>query len=267
VGLLSKEWDNAVMPLELAVGHSQIAPYINGHALAESRGLTDCAVHGLVLRGERYEPYVQFTAEGPKLNPTAIGDIRAAVEAQHPTGIVVALLGAHHWVYGVCNEPRAFDFVVPELPQHKVTAGMELIPYGLMLRRIRSDLDWQFGLVREVKTFCKIPTFHIEAPPPVQSAELMLQGVYGAFRDRMTQFGFPSASFRYKMWWLWVQVAKQLCAELGDHFIEGPPETRDANGFLDERYYLDGIHGNDEYGALMVREVAVARRRVGMSDG
>ena len=165
----------------------------------------------------------------------------------------------------MCNEPRAFDFIVPELPQHPLTPGTELIPYDLLRRRIRGDLDWQFGLVRQLKSFCDLPIFHIEVPPPVASADLMLRGVYGPFKEKMEQFGFPSISFRYKMWWLWVDLAKQFCAELGDHFVDAPAETRDANGFLHERYYLDGVHGNDEYGALIVREVAAARQRLGIA--
>jgi hypothetical protein len=255
------------MPVELAIGHSQIMPYINGHAAAESQGLTDCGVVDLALRGPRYEPYVEFTPQGPKLNPAVFADIRAAIETRQPACIVVALLGSHHWIYGVCNEPRAFDFIVPALPQHPQTPGTELVPYDLLLRRISDDLNWQFDLVRTIRTFSDLPIFHIEAPPPVQDPELILKCVYGSFRERMEQYGFPSPSFRFKMWWLWVHVAKRFCRELGDHFVEGPPETRDADGFLDVRFYLDGIHGNDSYGALMVREVAAARRRLGLAGG
>lgn len=255
------------MPVELAIGHSQIMPYISGHVVAESRGLTDCGVVDLVLRGPRYEPYVEFTPQGPKLNPAVFADIRTAIETRQPRCLVVALLGSHHWTYGVCNEPRAFDFIVPALPQHPQAPGTELVPYDLMLRRIGDDLNWQFDLVRTIRTFSDLPIFHIEAPPPVQDPDLMLKFVGGDVRERMEQYGFPSSSFRFKMWWLWVHVAKRYCQELGDHFIEGPPETRDSDGFLDVRYYLDGIHGNDDYGAVMVAEVAAARRHLGLAGG
>lgn len=253
------------MPVELALGLSQIEPYIHGHTLAENRGLTDYGIRGLPFRGERYEPYVTFGPGGPAFNPTLLEDIRRSIQEHHPACIVMAVLGSYHWTSGVCNEPRAYDFIVPQLPQHALSPGTELVPYDMMLRLVRSGLDWMFGIVREVRKLSNVPIFHIEAPPPVQSTEMMLRGVYGPFKEKMEQFGVPSKSFRYKIWWLWVHVAKQLCAELGDHFVEGPPATRDGDGFLQERYYFDGVHGNQEYGAVMVQAVAVARRHLGLS--
>jgi hypothetical protein len=62
-------------------------------------------------------------------------------------------------------------------------------------------------------------------------------------------------------------VTRRICADLGIRFVEGPPETRDAGGFLDQRFYLDGIHGNDEYGKLMAQEVARAMRDMGLAGG
>jgi hypothetical protein len=253
------------MPVELAMGNSQIVPYVAGHRLAQAAGVVGCDVHGLELRGERYDPYVQSTPDGIVFHPAVVSDVLAAIRKLQPTNLVVAILGSFHWIAGVINEPRPFDFLVPVLPQHRMSPQAELIPYDLMLRRIRSDLDWQFNLVRLAQGFCELPIFVIEAPPPVESADLMLRSVNGDFRQRMEQFGCPTTAFRYKIWWIWTHVAKCYCAELGVHFIEGPPETRDANGFLNEQYYLDGVHGTNEYGAVMAGEVAKAKRRMGLA--
>jgi hypothetical protein len=257
--------DGRAMPVELVFGNSQAGPYVTGHRLARAMGLVECDVHGLIFRGKRYEPYVQFTGEGARFHPAIAADIRAAIEQLQPTCLVAAIHGADHWIYGLCNDPRPFDFLVPALPQYPLSSGAELIPYDLLLRRFRGDMDWQFGLIRSVMAFCDLPIFHIEAPPPVESADLMLRGIYGDTQVRMEQFGCPSIAFRYKIWWIWTQVTKSICADLGVHFVEGPPETRDANGFLDERYHLDGVHGTDEYGALMVREVTRVKRHLGLT--
>jgi hypothetical protein len=254
------------MPVELAFGNSQIVPYISGHRPAQDAGLVNCDVHGLEFRGDRYDPYVQFTDDGVKFHPAVVGDLRAAIEEWRPTNLVIAILGSFHWIAGMINEPRPFDFLVPTLPQHRMSPQAELIPFDLLLRRIHGDLGWQFGLVRLAMEFCELPIFVIEAPPPVESFDLMLRSVYGPFKERMEQFGCPSTSFRYKIWWIWTHVAKSYCAELGINFVEGPPETRDANGFLNERYYLDGVHGTVEYGAVMVGEVAKAKRRMGLAE-
>jgi hypothetical protein len=251
------------MPVDLVIGNSQAGPYIAGHHLARAKGLVESDVHGLIFRGERYEPYAQFTDQGVQFHPAISADIRVALEDLQPTCLVVTILGSDHWRYGISNEPRPFEFLVPELPQHSVLSQAELIPYDLLIRRFRGDLDWQFGLVRLVKTLCDLPIFQIEAPPPVENVDLMLRRLYGPFKERFEQFGCPSTSFRYKMWWLWTHLAKCFSVELGIHYIEGPAETRDANGFLKEQYFMDGVHGTDEYGMVMVDEVAKARRRMG----
>jgi hypothetical protein len=255
------------MPVDLVFGNSQSGPYIAGHRLAQAKGLVEGDVHGLIFRGERYEPYVRFTGDGARFHPAVSTDLRAAIEELQPSCLIAAIHGSDHWIYGMCNQSRPFDFLVPALPHYPISSQTELIPYDLLFRRFRGDMDWQFGLVRTVKTFCDLPIFHIEAPPPVASVELMLRGVYGQTKRLMEQFGCPSISFRYKIWWIWTHVTRSICADLGIHYIAGPPETKDPNGFLDEQYHLDSVHGTDEYGALLVREVAQAKRHLGLVGG
>jgi hypothetical protein len=254
-----------LMTMELVFGNSQATAYIAGHRLAHAGGLIEDSVHGLIFRGERYEPYVYFTDNGVRFHPTILDDLRGAVEELRPTSLVAAILGSDHWIYGIGQEPRPFDFLVPDLPQHPLSAQTEMIPYDLLLQRFRGDLEWQFGLVRFAMTLCSLPIFIIEAPPPVENADLMLRPVSGHFKERMEKFGYPSTSFRYKIWWIFTHATKSICADLGISFIEAPPETRDLNGFLNERYYLDGVHGTDEYGALMAGEVAKAKRSMGLA--
>ena len=85
-------------------------------------------------------------------------------------------------------------------------------------------------------------------------------------RDAMEAYGIPSTSFRYKIWWMWTHVTQQICTNLGVHFVAGPAETRDASGFLDRRYYADGVHGTDEYGMLMAHEVGRAMAALGVVE-
>jgi hypothetical protein len=119
-------------------------------------------------------------------------------------------------------------------------------------------MDWQFDIVRSVQAWCRLPIYHIEAPPPVGNPELIARRVYGHFREKMEQFGCPTVSFRYKVWWIFWQMVKDICRELGVVPVEGPPATRDESGFLAERYFLDGVHASDEYGALIAGELAAA---------
>ncbi len=250
------------MPLALLFGNSHTVPYLKGHRLAQAEGRIGFDVRRMVFDGELYDPYLQHTAHGIQYHPAVAEDIRAAIAELRPICLITAVHGSDHWLYGMSNDARPFDFLVPSLPEHPLSSGSELIPYDLLLRRFRGDLDWQFGLVRTVRAFCDLPMFHIEAPPPVKDTDLMLQDVYGPTKERMERLGCPSVSFRYKIWWIWTHVTKSICAELGLHFIQGPPKTRDAEGFLDIHYHLDGVHGTDEYGALIAHEVAEAMTSV-----
>jgi hypothetical protein len=252
------------MTLDLIFGNSHTVPYARGHRLATSRGQADSDLHRVVFEGECYQPWIQQTENGLTYHPAAAERLCAKISELQPSCLITAVHGADHWILGMGNEERAFDFCVPALPKHPVSPEAELIPYDLLVRRYRGDLGWQFGLVRAVQRFSTLPIFHLEAPPPVENVELMLKSLSGGFEKRMQDFGLPSVSFRYKIWWLWTHMTKLWCAELGLHFLEGPPSTRDANGFLRECYHSDGVHGNDDYGERMVQEVAKAKQRLGV---
>lgn len=251
--------------MELAFGNSQIEAYLGGARLLRESGLPAPAQRGLIFRGERYEPYMQFVQGGARFHPAVSGDLCQAIDEADPTHLVIAVMGSHHWIYGIANEKDPFDFLVPALPQCGLAPGTQLIPYDLVERLFRNDLAWQFGLVRLARTLSDRPIFVIEAPPPVASTEMMLRGLYGPFKERVEQYGTPPAAFRFKVWWIWHRLCATLAAELGAHFVEAPPETRDAEGFLDPRFFLDGVHGNDAYGALMVDRVAHACRTLGIA--
>ena len=253
------------MATALVFGNSHRGPYLRGHRLAHTRGLVGFDAHGLVFEGERYEPVIQHTPEtGFHFHPAIAEDIAKAIEDLRPVCLITAVLGSGHWVQGMSRHPRPFDFLVPDLPRQPLGDGTELIPYDLMWRQVHTDLDWQFGIVRTVRKLCDLPVFHIEAPPPVASAELMLRGIaqHEPTRAAMEKHGVPDVSFRYKIWWLNDRVARHICTGLGLHYVSGPPVTRDAGGFLDPRFYLDGVHGTDGYGELLALEVARMMRDI-----
>jgi hypothetical protein len=120
----------------------------------------------MVFKGDRYEPQIQHKpGRGIQFHPAIAEDIGTTIEELKPICLITAVMGSNHWIYGMSCDPRPFDFLVPDLPQHPLTKGAEIIPYDLLQRRFYSDLDWQFGIVRSVQEFSDLPIFHIEAPP------------------------------------------------------------------------------------------------------
>ncbi|MBS0641713.1 MAG: hypothetical protein JSS43_17765, partial [Proteobacteria bacterium] len=180
--------------------------------------------------------------------------------------LVTAAMGSFHWLEGMALHEEPFDFSAPGLPGHPPDPALELVPYDLMARHCRGGIGWQLSIVKDMLRFTSLPIFHIEAPPPVANMDLMVQGAasHPMTREGLEKTGAASPSFRLKVWWAWTVATREACASLGIHFVEAPPETRDAQGFLDERYFLDGVHGNEAYGALLVQEVATAKRRLGL---
>ncbi|MDE2516384.1 MAG: hypothetical protein KGL12_10190 [Rhodospirillales bacterium] len=252
----------AAKPDGLAFGNSQIAAFVAGARRLRQQGEPVPSLHSLVFRGARYEPFAVLGALGARLHPAIAGDLAAALREADPAFLVAAIMGADHWILGIANDPVPFDFLVPELPGFGLAPGARLIPYDLICRRFRQDMGLRFGLLRLARTLSDRPIYVIEAPPPVASTARMQEWLYGPFAARVARHGMAPAGFRFKIWWVCHRITATLAAELGAHFVEAPAETRDADGFLDPRFFLDGVHGNDAYGALMVRQVAAARRLV-----
>lgn len=239
----------------VSFGISHIWPFVRGYQSLVAKGIATIQLHALDFRGERFQPL--FTHDGRKVtfHPNAVTAIQQAIEVTNPDYIVTAVHGSDHWRKGMIRHARPYDFLVPALPQHEMSPDTELVPYDLMLRRTRGDLEWQFDLVRIVQSYCSVPIFHVEAPPPVASEEIMLSKISGLFKEAMHEFGYPTVSHRFKQWWLWTMVAREHCKNLGLHHVSGPPETRDEEGFLAESFHLDGVHGNDDYGELIAQEI------------
>ena len=256
------------MPTILAFGNSHLWPFVRGHRSLLDKGEIDYDLAVLDFQQAQYEPFVERKSNGMAVyNPLVVEALRTAIAEHKPIGIATAIHGSDHWRHGVIKGPNPFDIVVPALPQHRMSPGVPLVPYDLFVRRIHIAMLWQFGIVTVLRRLCDLPIFHLEAPPPVENESLALRGVYGHFKEAMDEFGTPTVSHRFKLWWVWSQVAMHICAESGVHFIEGPPETRDNNGFLNEQYYEDGVHGSNAYGALIARELAHAMRGLGLLGG
>lgn len=255
------------MSIALVFGTSHTGPYVRGHRLARAKNLVGYDVHGMVFHGDRYEPQIQnLPGRGLHFNPKMAEDIGTAIKQLNPSCLITAVMGSGYWTSGMTRHVRPFDFLVPELSGHPLTQETEMIPYALMQRRFYTDLDWQFSIVRDVQELSDLPILNLEAPPPVESEELMLKGIaqHGPTMASLEEHGLPSVSFRYKLWWGWTEVTRRISADLGLHYVTGPPNTRDAAGFLDKKFYSDGLHASDEYGRLMALEVERVMRDTGI---
>ena len=243
------------MPTILAFGNSHLWPFVRGYQSLQKKGATLFDLQVLDFRAERFQPNIHFDGRTATVHTLVREAVQAALHPVAPDYIVTTALSAGHWVHGMVRHRESYDFLVPALPQFGVDPGTTLIPYDLVAARVYADLFWQFALVHMVQASCARPIFHLEAPPPVASEALMLRGISSPFKEDMEEFGYASVAHRFKQWWIWCQTARDICAAHHIAFLAGPPETRDAHGFLREDLYSDGLHGSDIYGEFMAREL------------
>src|SRR5690242_20492750 len=151
------------MPTIVAFGNSHLWPFVRGHKSLRDKDEIDYDVVALDLQREQYEPYVERKDNGLVVyNPLVVEAIGAAIAEHKPVGIATAIHGSDHWRDGVIRGPDPFDFVVPALPQHRMSPGVPLVPYDLFVRRIHIALLWQFGIITVLRRLCDLPIFHVE---------------------------------------------------------------------------------------------------------
>ena len=63
---------------------------------------------------------------------------------------------------------------------------------------------------------------------------------------------------RYKIWRLHSDIVALVCAENGIDYLTHPPQAVDDEGFLRPEFSRDGIHANEAYGALQLRQMQEA---------
>jgi hypothetical protein len=205
-------------------------------------------------------------------------NIKGLIEDSNSQGdlrmVVSSIAGSAHFIYGSINNPEAFDFVVPESSNIPLDRDAKLIPYDLIRKKLRSDIAPAMDVIKQIKCHTDAPVYQLSPPPPVgnpdaivahinEAAARMSDGWVAQMQSDMRSRGIAPPALRYKLWSAFVDVAKQLCEELGIIFLAGPAEAKDGNGFLREEYRWDGFHARPLYGELIVRQlIALVQRPV-----
>jgi len=197
-------------------------------------------------------------------------NIESLIEESNSQGdlrmVVSSIAGSAHFIYGSINNPEPFDFVVPESPNLPLDRDAKLIPYDLIRKKLRSELAPAMEVTKRIKSCTEAPIYLLSPPPPVgspdaitthinEAAARMSEGWVKRLQSDMRSRGIAPPALRYKLWSAFVDIAKQLCAELGIIFLPGPSEAKDGNGFLREEYRWDGFHANPRYGELIVGQL------------
>jgi hypothetical protein len=151
-----------------------------------------------------------------------------------------------------------FDFILPEEPELPLQEGTELIPHDAV-REVLLRTTMRFRvLLEKIAQSTQAPVFQVESPPP--PPERLMKAWFGSrHRHRgpdSGHFDLPMPLVRYKLWRLNSQLVREHSAELGVTFVEHPPEAVDSDGFLREELVRNYTHANQDYGQLVVNQLA-----------
>jgi PhoPQ-activated pathogenicity-related protein len=112
-----------------------------------------------------------------------------------------------------------------------------------------------FIALREIREAARAPVIHLESPPPVPGAHVVV--FPGNFRDVIAQRGVAPDLLRYKLWRLNSLQYRDFCAASGIEYVPIPPEFQDANGMLAQAAWNeDPTHANPAYGASVLSRIA-----------
>jgi hypothetical protein len=226
----------------LFVGHSHItAPRL---AHAEAGGGAEIEFCGIT------QPEFHPESKDGVLHPAILARVEAA-----PSELHVSMLGGNdHTVISLVNDPRRFDFVLPEAPDLYVDTRAEILPAGLLRVELKRRIMPHLMTLAAYRAVVKGRLVHIESPPPVPSAEF-IESNPDTFGSRLAQRGVSPALFRYKMWRLHSGLYRETCGQLGVEFLPAPSRMQDEQGMLVQPAWRDATHANTLYGQHVLAQL------------
>ena len=223
-------------------------PVLIGHSHA--RAIFEAAEQQHV----RLKGYNFWSAPQPALNAERTAFHPAIAEVLQRGPVFSAVGGSVHSVLAMVQHPRAFDFVLPSRPDLPMIPGAEVVPFAAVRSAMAAALDEYLQIMRLVRQQATGRVFHLEPPPPLEDGERVLADVPWMFFPDLTHEVAP-ASLRYKCWRLHSELVAVFCAEHDVALIPAPPEAMDARGYLKPAHYLDAMHVNASYGALVLAQM------------
>lgn len=172
------------------------------------------------------------------------------------TAIFSMVGGNAHNFMGLFQHRVPYDIVLPEQTDLPFDPGAELVPYDyvakVLLGLVVRDLEFLNALRRAMP----VPIYHLESPPPVFDNDFCKQNLPPVFLTKQyATMNIAAPFFRYKLWRLHSRIVRQECERIGIGFIPCPGDSIDDSGFLRRAYYIDPLHGNDGYGALILDQI------------
>jgi len=187
--------------------------------------------------------------------------------------LLAVVRGNAYNAYGLFEPDPQFDFVDPHEPEAPVRPDTRLLPYDAIKAVFREYSEQTRRLYRCLPRTNVAGVIHLEAPPPIPSAQQCGRSIEGVLLKR--KFGRPqdvrisSREFRMKLWRCQSEVNRQVCDDTNTIYVGPPEEALDSEGYLRPDAWSGATHASAWYGALALKKVEriiTERRRAAMRD-
>ncbi|MEY8842037.1 hypothetical protein AB9K41_23660, partial [Cribrihabitans sp. XS_ASV171] len=227
------------MKTVLIVGHSHIGNIQQAHA-ERSGKVEGLNIEFAPIGSDFYLPNLD---EAGALAPR----VAKIVRAPRFELIVSCLAGNAHFSLGLVNNPRKYDFVLPQAPDLPLEEGAEILPHGLVRRHLLEMAHETIPVLPAIRTATGIPMVHLESPPPVPPENVRQHAKH--FAPLIKHYGLSRPERTWRFWRLQAQIMQDLCAEHGIDYLPVPKQMADERGFLVPSAWRDDpTHAGAAYG-------------------
>lgn len=181
-------------------------------------------------------------------------ELRSALAGPPPDSICLCMAGNLHNRVASVEHPRPFTVLFPGANPQK-DKDRWLIPYQVMLQSFQQLLRGWLKMANAVyHLFPQARRFYFNPPPPLQDwsgiDELPEQ------LEEMLYLGHPPADLRLRLYQLQTDLLRRYAESRGAQFIDTPPSTLDAEGFLAREFFdNDPTHANSRYAEVLYAHI------------
>lgn len=209
------------------------------HCTAISRAIGDD------LQGKFTAVDVRIGADASKIN-------RNLYAKQKPAVLVLSFGGTEHNILGLIEGEPRYDFHWPKYDDF--LTDRTLIPASAIEELLRWRLESSLLRAMSVRADFDCPAYALAPPPPFRDVDERFK-LPKAF-DNLLAAGISPPSVRRKYYAVQCHIMRQAYAERGIELLPAPPPSRDADGYLQRRFWnQDPTHGNPAYGALVLKHL------------
>jgi hypothetical protein len=258
-GEMSQPTSRSTVGPILVVGDSHIGALRQAYDTQDLNGGTrriDVKFIGLAPGNSWARP----TSPNQRYDPQVVEEIGQLGAELRATALFSTIYGNGHLIVGSIRQPRPFDFVIPGDESVTLPRDREIVPYALIRKKALNSSKVLLGFLSTLGRRLGVPAYHIAAPPPASDNERLSQYLSRAAatggHDWLVSTVVESPVFRYKVWRVYEEAAREVVESEGGIYIPPPKEALDAAGFLTKRMEHDGFHANSLYGEAVLTQLS-----------